>query len=459
MALNIIRHKTGIALIPVSVSTIDSMGELEVLFSDGNLYYHDGTSKILLVGDTSSNTLTNKNIDADQNNITNIDDANIKAGAAINAAKIANGSVSSIEFQFLDGVTSSIQTQLNSKQSVTLTSAHLLVGNGSNVATDVAVSGDLSLLNTGEFTVESVGANTTAQIDTAIATINAATNLNTAGTIVKRDGSGNFTAGTITASLVGTSTNVTGIIAADHGGTGVANNIAATLTRSGNHALTLTTTGITSLTLPTTGTLATLAGVETLSNKTLTTPETDIILLIEQGSSPASPAAGKLKFYSKTDDLLYFKNSAGVETLVASNASQFEYFASSQVTTDSSLITGNVFTTFSNSPAFTFSPTFTGKYKIYCSVPLFNAGGSTLIGQARIFNTTGGGTLLQESQGSNYQAGSVQIESSVYVQSVYTLTSSVSYVFDIQGKTLSGVGSLSANGTYSPFYMFAERVS
>lgn len=51
------------------------------------------------------------------------------------------------------------------------------------------------------------------------------------------------------------------------GGTGVANNAAATLTRSGNHALTLTTTAPSTLTLPTTGTLATLAGTEVLTNK------------------------------------------------------------------------------------------------------------------------------------------------------------------------------------------------
>ena len=44
-------------------------------------------------------------------------------------------------------------------------------------------------------------------------------------------------------------------ITADNGGTGVANNAAATLTRSGNHALTITTSGTTGVTLPTAGTV------------------------------------------------------------------------------------------------------------------------------------------------------------------------------------------------------------
>ena len=64
---------------------------------------------------TDTQTLTNKSIDSDNNTITNIVNADIKAAAAIDATKIANGNVSNTEFQYLDGVTSAIQTQLNTK--------------------------------------------------------------------------------------------------------------------------------------------------------------------------------------------------------------------------------------------------------------------------------------------------------------------------------------------------------
>lgn len=64
---------------------------------------------------TTTQSLTNKSIDADANTLTNIENADIKAAAAIDATKIANGSVSNTEFQYVDGVTSGLQTQLDNR--------------------------------------------------------------------------------------------------------------------------------------------------------------------------------------------------------------------------------------------------------------------------------------------------------------------------------------------------------
>ena len=80
-------------------------------------YYSDGAWSTIIDND-SLQTLINKTINADNNTITNLEDDNIKTGAAINAEKIASGSVDNTEFSYLDGVSSNIQTQLNDKQSV-----------------------------------------------------------------------------------------------------------------------------------------------------------------------------------------------------------------------------------------------------------------------------------------------------------------------------------------------------
>jgi hypothetical protein len=65
------------------------------------------------------------------------------------------------------------------------------------------------------------------------------------------------------------------IVGPTYGGTGVNNGsktitLGGSFTHTGAHTLGLTTTANTSVTLPTTGTLATLAGTESLSNKTIT---------------------------------------------------------------------------------------------------------------------------------------------------------------------------------------------
>jgi hypothetical protein len=58
------------------------------------------------------------------------------------------------------------------------------------------------------------------------------------------------------------------------------------LIRSGAHSLTLTTTGATSITLPTAGTLATLAGTETLTNKTMGATTFTGLVNVSSASAP-----------------------------------------------------------------------------------------------------------------------------------------------------------------------------
>jgi hypothetical protein len=69
-----------------------------------------------------------------------------------------------------------------------------------------SLSGDVSGIQSATL-VESVGGQSAANIAAGAVLANAATNTNTASSIVRRDASGNFTAGTITATIIG---NVTG---------------------------------------------------------------------------------------------------------------------------------------------------------------------------------------------------------------------------------------------------------
>ena len=74
---------------------------------------HGTTSAIVGVNDAQ--ILTMKSIDADTNTISNIDNNEIKVLAGIEATKIADGSVTNTEFQYINTVTSNVQTQLDNK--------------------------------------------------------------------------------------------------------------------------------------------------------------------------------------------------------------------------------------------------------------------------------------------------------------------------------------------------------
>jgi hypothetical protein len=95
-------------------------------------------------------------------------------------------------------------------------------------------------------------------------------------------GSGVTSSSLTTVGTIGTGVWQGTLVAGQYGGTGVDNTgktitIGGNFTHTGAHTLGLTTSANTSITLPTTGTLATLAGSETLTNKTLTAPKIDLI--------------------------------------------------------------------------------------------------------------------------------------------------------------------------------------
>ena len=100
-----------------------------------------------------------------------------------------------------------------------------------------------------------------------------------------------------TLGTIGTGTWQGTIVAGQYGGTGVNNSgktitIGGNFTHTGAHTLGLTTTANTSVTLPTTGTLATLAGTETFTNKTLTSANLTTPAIGSGGYTVAGSSSG-----------------------------------------------------------------------------------------------------------------------------------------------------------------------
>lgn len=109
------------------VLTVSNGGTGSPSFTSGNFLQGNGSNAITalktvptgdVIGTSDSQILTNKTINADNNTITNIGNNSIKTGAGIDAAKIANGLITNTEFQYLNNITSNIQTQLDSKSNV-----------------------------------------------------------------------------------------------------------------------------------------------------------------------------------------------------------------------------------------------------------------------------------------------------------------------------------------------------
>jgi hypothetical protein len=252
----------GIGIVPKATSTVDSAGDIDFSTSNNKFNAHNGTTSSPLVTESHSATLINKTIDADLNTISNIENADIKAGAAIDRTKLASGSNDHVLINNGSGVMSSeaaLAVTRGGSGASTLTG--YVKGNGTSPFTDSA---------------------TIPRADIAAGTINH---------VLINDGSGQV------------SSEAT--LAKSRGGSGQDNSL---------------------VTFPASGVLVTETATQSLSNKTLTspiinTPSVDISTLTEQGSAPSTPSAGFIKVYAKTDDFLYILDSSGIEKQILLTAS------------------------------------------------------------------------------------------------------------------------------------------
>ena len=144
----------------------------------------------------STTTFTNKTIDQDGtgNSITNIADASIKAAAAIDATKIADGSVTSTEFQYINTLSSNAQTQLDAKSPTAGSSSIVTVG----ALDSGSITSGFGNINIGSSTITTTGAVATGAI-TAGGTISGNLTGNVTGNTSGSSGSTTGNAATATA--------------------------------------------------------------------------------------------------------------------------------------------------------------------------------------------------------------------------------------------------------------------
>lgn len=140
MSVTPLKIKEILNLTPQSSSVVAAQGDLAFNSTSGLLeLFNSGSAESVATG---SNTLTfsNKTIDAGSNTISNLVNANLSSSAGISFSKLAS-----------------------------LTSGNILVGNGSNVAASVAMSGDITIDSTGATSIgtNKVGLAQMAQISTA----------------------------------------------------------------------------------------------------------------------------------------------------------------------------------------------------------------------------------------------------------------------------------------------------
>ena len=206
---------------------------------------------VAVVTTSASQTLSNKSIDADANTITNIDNADIKAGAAIARSKLASGSNNHVLINDGSGVMSS-EAQLATSRGGTGVNSSATFPSSGTVAT-VPSSG---VVKSNGSVLSASNVSLTTEVTGVLPTANGGTGQNstatfpTSGTVVTREAnetlSGNKTfSGTVTVN------DVSGTNAVRNGGNTTA--AAMSIGTNGAQDLNLRVNGVTSMTLTAAG--------------------------------------------------------------------------------------------------------------------------------------------------------------------------------------------------------------
>jgi hypothetical protein len=245
------------------------------------------------------------------------------ATSATTATNLAGGTANQIPYQTAAGTTAFTTAASGTNYVLNYTGSAFSWVAGT--ISGVALGSNLNALTLGTYltgTSYNGSATVTAAVD--------ATSANTASKVVARDASGNFSAGTITATLSGTATNVSGTVAIVNGGTGQITANAAF------NALAPSQTSNTGKYLTTDGTntsWATVSSGVTLSNDTATS--TNLYPLFASATSGTTST-----IYTGNAKLLY-KPSTGELASSVVNASNGIVVNSQTVSTSYTIATGS----------------------------------------------------------------------------------------------------------------------
>ena len=286
-----------------SVNSIDDVGDVVITsVAAAQFLRHNGTNWVnaaIIAGDIPT---LNQNTTGTAANVTGAAQSTITSVGTLTSLAVTNGVTAATFTGALVGNASTASTASTVTTNANLTGGVTSIGNAATVVTNADLTGDVTSI--GNATAIAAGVIVDADInasagivDTKLATIatagkvsNSATtaaSANTASAIVARDGSGDFTAGTITAALTGNASTASAVAAANLTGATLASGVTgSSLTSVGTLGSLAVTGGVTAASLTLSGNLI-VNGSTTTVNSTVTTLD-DPVLTLGGDTAPSS---------------------------------------------------------------------------------------------------------------------------------------------------------------------------